>query len=86
MQRARGEPIACDSPSLSRYFLEQKFMGRAITIVCNQSNYAYSLTGHRNAVAIGDNSRHDRLTGNIVNTEAGSFTGCRYHHASGRPL
>lgn len=80
MQRAQGEPIACDSPSLSRYFLEQKFMGRAITIVCNQSNYAYSLTGHRNAVAIGDNSRHDRLTGNIVNTEAGSFTGCRYHH------
>ena len=80
MQRARGEPIACDSPSLSRYFLEQKFMGRAITIVCNQSNYAYSLTGHRNAVAIGDNSRHDHFTGNIVNTKASFFTCCRYNH------
>ena len=80
MQRAQGEPIACDSPSLSRLFLEQKFMGRTIASVCNQSNYAYSLTGYRNAVAIGDNSRHDRFTGNIVNTEAGSFTRCRNNH------
>ena len=80
MQREQGEPTACDSPSLSRYFLEQKFLNRAIASVCNQSNYAYSLTGHRNAVAIGDNSRHDRLTGNIVNTEVGFFTCCRYHH------
>ena len=80
MQRAQGEPIACDSPSLSRYFLEQKFTGRAITTVCNKRGYTHSLTGHRNAIAIGDNSRHNRFTGNIVNTEAGFFTCCRYNH------
>ena len=55
-------------------------MGRAITIVCNKRGYTYSFIVHRNAIAIGDNSRHDRFTGNIVNTEAGSFTRCRNNH------
>ena len=80
MQRKRGEPTACDSPSLSRYFLEQKFMGRAIAIVCNKRGYTYSFIVHRNAIAIGDNSRHDHFTGNIVNTKASFFTCCRYNH------
>lgn len=80
MQRKRGEPTACDSPSLSRYFLEQKFMGRTIAIVCNKRGYTYSFIVHRNAIAIGDNSRHDHFTGNIVNTKASFFTCCRYNH------